>query len=116
MKYHTDTLHMDELLTALAPKVRKYAKIYLVDTTKVTEFNHMYELAHDREPFAVMFFFKGEHIRVDVGTGNFNKVNFFAFESMDDFLPIVDSAYRAGMLGKTMTTTEKSFSSVSVQR
>lgn len=117
MEHYLRTQQMDALLVQMAPKLRKYAVIYAVDTNQVPQFNGMYELGHDRDPFAVMFFYRGQHIRVDVGTGNNNKVNFFAFEDWEvDFLPIVDAAYRAGKLGRNMASSEKKFSTVSLRR
>ncbi|EPY21240.1 U5 snRNP protein, DIM1 family [Strigomonas culicis] len=115
-QHYTQTLRMDALLAELAPKVRKYAVIYLVDTNRVTEFHQLYELGHEKDPFAVMFFYRNKHIRVEVGTGNNNKINFYAFEGVDDFLPIVDAAYRAGKVGRTMANSEKKFSTVSLVR
>lgn len=116
MEHYLATQKMDALLTALAPKVRKYCTIYAVDTNEVPHFNQLYELGHDRDPFAVMFFYRNTHIRVDVGTGNNNKVNFFAFEDVEDFLPIVDAAFRAGKLGKHMASSDKKFTTVALRR
>ncbi|PBJ79647.1 spliceosomal U5 snRNP-specific protein [Trypanosoma cruzi cruzi] len=114
MVHFTATRQMDEVLSALAPKVRKYCVMYAVSTAEVPEFNVMYELGHDREPFAVMFFFRNTHIRVDVGTGNNNKINFFI--EAEDLLPIIDAAYRAGRSGKTITSSEKKFTTAAVRR
>lgn len=110
------TRQMDALLREMAPKIRKYCTILLVDTREVAAFNEMYELGHDRDPFAVMFFYRNRHIRVDVGTGNNNKVNFFAFEDLYDFLPIVDAAYKAGKQGRSITSCDKKFSTVALRR
>lgn len=115
-EHYLRTQQIDALLVEVAPKVRKYCVIYVVDTNKVTEFNAIYELGHDRDPFAVMFFYRNAHIRVDVGTGNINKINFFAFEDMDDFIPIINAAYRAGKLGKNMASSDRKFSTVSIRR
>ncbi|KAK7194282.1 spliceosomal U5 snRNP-specific protein [Novymonas esmeraldas] len=115
-EHYLRTRQMDALLAELAPKVRKYCTMYLVDTRVVTAFNDMYELGHDRDPFAVLFFYRNRHIRVDVGTGNNNKINFFAFEDMYDFLPIVDAAYKAGRQGRSITGCDRNFSSVALRR
>ncbi|KEG09018.1 spliceosomal U5 snRNP-specific protein [Trypanosoma grayi] len=112
--YYIATRQMDEVLLALAPKVRKYCTVYAVSTTEVPEFNGMYELGHNREPFAVMFFYRNTHIRVDVGTGNNNKINFFM--EADDLLPIIDAAYRAGRSGKAITSSERKFTTAAVWR
>ncbi|KPI88371.1 putative spliceosomal U5 snRNP-specific protein putative DIM-like protein [Leptomonas seymouri] len=115
-EHYLQTRQMDALLQEIAPKVRKYCTIFYVDTREVTAFNELYELGHDRDPFAVMFFYRNRHIRVDVGTGNNNKVNFFAFEDIYDFLPIVDAAYKAGKQGRSITSCDKKFSTVALRR
>jgi len=70
-------LVVDEVLAGIAEKVKKFAVVYLVDTTEVPEFNTMYELWDDA--CAVMFFYRNKHIMVDMGTGNNNKIN-WAFD------------------------------------
>ncbi|AAZ13023.1 spliceosomal U5 snRNP-specific protein, putative [Trypanosoma equiperdum] len=114
MAHTLSTRQIDEVLVALAPKVRKYCTIYVVSTLEVPEFNVMYELGHSREPFAVMFFYRNAHIRVDVGTGNNNKINFVVSE--DELLSIADAAYRAGRSGKTIAYSEKKFTTAAVRR
>lgn len=116
MEHYLATQKMDALLQIMAPKVRKFCTIFTVDTTKVTEFNALYELGHDRDPFAIMFFYRNTHIKVDLGTGNTNKLNFYAFEEWSDLLPIVEAVYRAGKLGKHITSTERQYSTVSLRR
>lgn len=76
----------------------------------------MYELGHERDPFALMFFYRNQHIKVDVGTGNNNKINFFAFDDNNEVIEIINAAFRAGKLGKNMTSTERTYSTVSVKR
>lgn len=66
---------MKSTLDSIAMNISKYCSIFYVDTAKVTEFDNMYELFAD-EPFALLFFYKNKHIKVDVATGNNNKVNF----------------------------------------
>ena len=65
-------MKMDETLFAIAEKLKNYAVMYLVDITKVPDFNKMYELY---DPCTVMFFFRNKHIMIDLGTGNNNKIN-----------------------------------------
>ena len=48
-------MKMDETLFAIAEKVKNFATIYLVDITKVPDFNKMYELY---DPCTCMFFFR----------------------------------------------------------
>lgn len=113
-QHHLATQYMDEILTSTALRTRKYAVVYAVDLNDVSEFNTLYELGGDEDPFALMLFFRGQHIRVDVGTGNHNKINFVIEE--EDLIPIIDSAYRAGRQGKGICSSEKKFSHASVRR
>jgi U5 snRNP protein, DIM1 family len=113
-QHHLSTQYMDDIITSVATRVRKYAVVYAVDLADVSDFNTMYELGGDEEPFALMFFFRGQHIRVDVGTGNHNKINFVIEE--DDLIPIVDSVYRSGRQGKTVCSSEKKFANAAIKR
>ena len=63
---------MDEVLYKCAEKIKKFGVIYLVDITKVPDFNTMYELY---DPVTVMFFYRNKHMMIDLGTGNNNKIN-----------------------------------------
>jgi DIM1 family U5 snRNP protein len=54
------------VLYKVAEKIKKFAVIYLVDITKVPDFNTMYELY---DPVTVMFFFRNKHMMIDLGTG-----------------------------------------------
>lgn len=65
-------MQMDEILYKSAEKIKKFAVIYLVDITKVPDFNTMYELY---DPVTVMFFYRNKHMMIDLGTGNNNKIN-----------------------------------------
>jgi DIM1 family U5 snRNP protein len=106
-QHYLSTLQMDDVLVSIAPKVRNFASIFAVDTGTITEFNSMYELGSDTEPFAVMFFFRNRHIRVDVGTGNNNKIN-FPMEA-EDLIAIVEQVYKAGMRDKSIAYSQKQF-------
>lgn len=48
----------------IADKVKNFAAIYLVDITKVPDFNKMYELY---DPVTVMFFYRNKHMMIDLG-------------------------------------------------
>ncbi len=53
-----------QTLFRIAEKVKNFACMYLVDISKVTDFNKMYELY---DPCTVMFFFRNKHIMIDLG-------------------------------------------------
>jgi DIM1 family U5 snRNP protein len=63
---------MDEVLYKVSEKIKRFAVVYLVDITKVPDFNTMYELY---DPVTIMFFFRNKHMMIDLGTGNNNKIN-----------------------------------------
>ena len=65
-------MQMDEILIKAAPLLRNYVVMYVVDITKVPDFNTMYELY---DPMTLMFFHRNKHMMIDLGTGNNNKVN-----------------------------------------
>eukprot|EP00164_Ancoracysta_twista_P023951 GFYU01045130.1.p1 GENE.GFYU01045130.1~~GFYU01045130.1.p1 ORF type:complete len:151 (-),score=17.54 GFYU01045130.1:135-587(-) len=104
----------DEELAFVAAKVRKYCTVYIVDTVQVTEFDGLYALDDPDETFAVMFFYKGRHIEVDLGTGENNKLNFFV--EKEDLVPVVDDVYKAAASGLIKCSTGKKFSHVGIKR
>lgn len=52
-------------------KLSKFVTFYVVDISKVPDFNIMYQLY---DPLTVMFFFRNKHVMIDTGTGNNNKI------------------------------------------
>lgn len=102
-----DTMIMDATLTSVAPLVREWCTVYAVDINEVPEFNQMYELT-DGSPFALMFFFNNEHIKVDARTGNNNKIN-FAIDNRDDLIGLLEEVYVAAKKGQKITTSTKRF-------
>ncbi|KAK2108742.1 Thioredoxin-like 4A, partial [Saguinus oedipus] len=63
-------MKMDKVLYSIIEKVKDFAVIFLVDITKVPDFNKMYELY---DPCTIRFFFRNKHIMIVLGTGN--KIN-----------------------------------------
>lgn len=90
-EFFESTMLIDGALTEIAKKVSNFCQIFAVDTTVVPEFNEMFELDPSVEPFAVMFFFKNKHIKVDLGTGNNNKINFVV--EPEDLIDIIEAVY-----------------------
>ena len=112
---HVSTLRcFDEELAYVAAKVRKYCTTYVVDTVQVPEFDALYALDDLDETFAVMFFYKGRHIEVDLGTGENNKINFFV--TKEDLVPVVDDVYVTAAKGLIKCSTNKKFSHIGIKR
>ena len=105
---------MDEILTTIAQQTRKFCVVYAVDTEEVPEFDRLYELDDPDESFSLMFFFRNRHLKIDLSTGNNNKVNFQV--TAEELLQIIDVAYKGGREGKTALTSDLTFANVSVKR
>lgn len=65
-------MKMDAVLEKVEYIISNFADIYTVDIDTVPEFNILYELYDD---CTVMFFYRGKHMKIDLGTGNNNKIN-----------------------------------------
>lgn len=97
---------MDEILYKVADLIRNIAVIYLVDITKVPDFNTMYELY---DPVTVMFFFRNKHMMIDLGTGNNNKIN-WAMNNKQEFIDIVETIYKGARKGKGLVISPRDYS------
>ena len=104
--YNPSCIRMDELLLKVEYEISNFAVIYLVDISKVNEFNEMYELY---DPMTIMFFYRGKHMMIDLGTGNNNKID-FVIEDKQDFIDIVENIYRGAIKGKGLVVSTKDFS------
>lgn len=101
-----ECMKMDETLAACAPKLKNMAIIYVVDISKVPDFNKMYELY---DPCTVMFFYRNKHIMIDLGTGNNNKIN-WAVTDKQEFIDIVEVVYRGARKGRGLVISPKDYS------
>ena len=99
-------MEMDETLSKIAEKVKNMCVIYLVDITKVPDFNKMYELY---DPCTVMFFYRNKHIMIDLGTGNNNKIN-WAITDKQEMIDIVETVYRGAKKGRGLVVSPKDYS------
>lgn len=105
--YDSQCMQMDETLADVSEEIQKFAVIYVVDITKVSCFNSMYELY---DPCTVMFFFRNKHIMIDLGTGNNNKIN-WPMTDRQEFIDIVETVYRGARKGKGLVVSPKDYSS-----
>ncbi|GIQ81664.1 Dim1 family protein [Kipferlia bialata] len=87
--YDAECMIMDEMLSEIAPKVRKYCVVYVVDIAEVPDFNVMYELY---DPYCIMFFYRNKHIQVDMSTGDNNKINFL-LSSEQELIDILEATF-----------------------
>lgn len=101
-----ECMKMDEVLHGIAYKVKNMAVIYLVDISKVPDFNKMYELY---DPVTLMFFYRNKHIMIDLGTGNNNKIN-WAITDKQEAIDIVETVYRGARKGRGLVVSPKDYS------
>lgn len=104
--HDTTCMEMDETLSKIAELVKNMAVIYLVDLDQVGDFTEMYELY---DPCTVMFFYRNKHIRVDLGTGNNNKIN-FAIDDKQEMIDMIETVYSGARKGKGQVTSPKDYS------
>jgi DIM1 family U5 snRNP protein len=88
--FNSICMMMDETLSKIAYKISSFAVVYLVDISKVPDFNTMYELY---DPCTLMFFYRNKHIMIDLGTGNNNKIS-WAIANKEEFIDIVETVHR----------------------
>lgn len=104
--YDPICMKQDEILYKCSEEVINFAVVYLVDISKVPNFNTMYELY---DPCTTMFFFRNRHIMVDFGTGNNNKMN-WALTDKQDMIDVIEAVYRGARKGKGLVISPKDFS------
>ena len=101
-----DCMRTDEALYKVSDRVKNFATIYLVDITKVPDFNQMYELY---DPCTMMFFFRNKHIMIDLGTGNNNKIN-WPVDNPDELIDVIETVYRGARKGRGLVIAPKDYS------
>lgn len=97
---------MDETLASVSTPLSNFCVIYVVDISRVPDFNEMYELT---DPVSVMFFYRNKHIQIDLGTGNNNKITWPITEKQE-FIDIVETVYRGAVKGRGLVVAPKDYS------
>ncbi len=105
-QYLIEAATMANNIERIAVRVSRYCTFYFADTSVMTEFDAMYEL-HAEEPLALLFFYRGKHVKLDVGTGNYNKINFPLDE--DELLSVVEAAFVGAKKGQIVVDAGRKF-------
>jgi len=104
--YDSQCMIMDETLAGISELIQNFAIIYVVDITKVSCFNAMYELY---DACTVMFFFRNKHIMVDFGTGDNNKLK-WPISDKQEMIDIIEVVYKGARKGKGLVVSPKDYS------
>jgi DIM1 family U5 snRNP protein len=99
-------MQMDEVMLKAASKLRNYVVMYVVDITKVPDFNTMYELY---DPCTTMFFYRNKHMMIDLGTGNNNKIN-WPLKDKQELIDVCEVIYKGARKGKGLVVAPKDYS------
>lgn len=104
--WNPNCMIMDEIVMKVAYKLHKFVTFYVVDITKVPDFNTMYELYDE---MTLMFFYRNKHIMIDTGTGNNNKIN-WVLKEPQDLIDICEVIYRGARKGKGLVVAPRDYS------
>ena len=99
----SDTICMqqDDILAKTSSQLFKMADIYIVDTDKVPIYTQYFDITLIP---STIFFYNGQHIKVDYGTQDHTKF-IGAFKNKQDFIDLVEVILRGVLRGKLIVTS-----------
>mmetsp|Transcript_120038 Transcript_120038/g.224410 ORF Transcript_120038/g.224410 Transcript_120038/m.224410 type:complete len:143 (+) Transcript_120038:89-517(+) len=104
--YDPECMLMDEVLLDSSTTIAAVCKIFLIDIREVPDFNQEYELY---DPCTLMFFFRGRHVKVELGLGERYKLT-WAIGSAKELTDIVEAVHRGAQQGRDLVVAKRDFS------
>jgi len=86
--------------------IEPFAVVYFVNIAELSDYNNLYELF---DPVSLMLFYKNQHLMIDLGTGNNNKIN--KVVQKDNLIEILENAFNGAIKGKKLIRTHVDLSS-----
>mmetsp|Transcript_111916 Transcript_111916/g.198205 ORF Transcript_111916/g.198205 Transcript_111916/m.198205 type:complete len:147 (+) Transcript_111916:134-574(+) len=101
-----ECMKMDEILSSAKSTVEEGCNIFCVDVREVPECIPEFQLT---EPLALIFFFKGKPLQLDLGEGPRAKIT-WALGSTQEFVDLVEACHRGGHSGRDLIIAPRDYS------
>ncbi|KAJ8047019.1 Thioredoxin-like protein 4B [Holothuria leucospilota] len=94
-------MQLDDILSKTSADLANMASVYLVDVDKVSVYTDYFDVTLIP---STVFFFNGQHMKVDYGTPDHTKF-IGTFKEKQDFIDLVEVIYRGAMRGKLVVSS-----------